>query len=134
MIALGKIDDASRIMAEFYKAKPESVPIVTTYADVATSQGDLKLARTLLEKLVEIDPYSRPGNLKLAKILWESGERDEAAKYLERIAEVSPNDVASRALLGEYYLGKSLCRAQRISGAGAGHQGRGCARALISTI
>jgi tetratricopeptide (TPR) repeat protein len=107
MIALGKVDEALTLMAEFYREKPESIPIVTTYADVAMSQGDLKRARVLLAKLVQIDPYSRPGNLRLAKILWESGERDEAAKCLERLAEVSPNDVASRALLGEYFLGKS---------------------------
>jgi tetratricopeptide (TPR) repeat protein len=40
----------------------------------------------------------------LAKILWSHGEREAAVKCLARVAKVFPVDVASRGLLGQYYL------------------------------
>ena len=69
--------------------------------------GDEKLARRLLAKVLQKEPDRQSQNMSLAKILWNSGERDAAAKCLEQVAAVDANDVPSRALLGEYYLGKS---------------------------
>jgi tetratricopeptide (TPR) repeat protein len=106
LLALGKVDDASRLMAEFHAKKPDSIPILIAYSDVAVKQGDKALARSLLEKVVEKEPYLTSANMSLASILWASGERDGAARCLERVVSVAANDVASRALLGEYYLGK----------------------------
>jgi len=65
------------------------------------------MVRVLLRKVLEKEPYLYSANLELAKVLWASGERDEAADCLRRIAEMKPADLASRALLGEYYLGKA---------------------------
>jgi Flp pilus assembly protein TadD len=107
MLALGKVDDAARLMAENYAKKPDSIPILTAYVDVAARQGDTNMVRVLSRKVLEKDPYLYSANFNLAKALWASGERDEAAKCLQRITEVRPSDLASRALLGEYFLGKS---------------------------
>jgi len=57
--------------------------------------------------VLQKEPYLRGQNMSLAKILWTAGERDAAALCLQRVATVDATDVASRALLGEYYLGKS---------------------------
>ncbi len=107
LLALGKVDDAAQLMAAYYAKKPDSIPILTAYAEVAVKQGDTNMVRVLLRKVIEKEPYDYSANFNLAKVLWASGERDEAAACLQRIAEVKPTDVASRALLGEYYLGKS---------------------------
>jgi tetratricopeptide (TPR) repeat protein len=93
-------------MAEYHEKRPDSIPILIAYSDVALKQGDKALARTLLEKVVEKEPNLVSANMSLASLLWASGERDEAARCLQRIVAVNANDVASRALLGEYYLGK----------------------------
>ncbi|HET7535588.1 MAG TPA: tetratricopeptide repeat protein, partial [Candidatus Didemnitutus sp.] len=107
LLALGKVTEAAQLMADYHTKLPDSQPITKAYAEVALKQGDDKLARGLLEKVLEKEPYLQAQNMSLAKILWAAGERDAAAKCLQRVATVYPNDVASRALLGEYYLGKA---------------------------
>jgi tetratricopeptide (TPR) repeat protein len=106
LMALGRVADAAALMAEFHAKKPDSIPILIAYSQVAVKQGDQTLARTLLEKVVEREPYLTSANMSLASMLWASGDRDEAAQCLERVVQVDANDVASRALLGEYYLAK----------------------------
>jgi tetratricopeptide (TPR) repeat protein len=106
LLAVGKVSDAAALMAQYYAKKPDSVPIMIAYSDVAVRQGDKALAKTLLEKVVEKEPFLASANLSLASVFWATGERDEAARCLERVVQVSANDVASRALLSEYYLGK----------------------------
>jgi Flp pilus assembly protein TadD len=107
LVALGKINDAARLLAEFYAKKPDSIPILEAYASVAVLQEDNRMARILLIKVLEKEPYLNSANLNLAKILWASGDRDDAAVCLQRLVEMNPSDVASRALLGQYYLDKS---------------------------
>jgi Flp pilus assembly protein TadD len=107
LFVLGKVPEAAALMADAYAKKPDSIPILTTYADVAVRQGDTATARRLLSKVVQKEPYLYAANANLAKILWAAGDRDAAAQCLERIARVSSGDVPSRALLGEYYLGKN---------------------------
>lgn len=106
LLALGRVSDAASLMAEFHAKKPDSIPILIAYSQVAVKQGDRALAKSLLAKVVEREPYLTSANMSLASMLWASGERDAAAKCLERVVQVDANDVASRALLGEYYLGK----------------------------
>ncbi|HZZ20777.1 MAG TPA: tetratricopeptide repeat protein, partial [Opitutaceae bacterium] len=106
LVSLGRIDDAEKLLAEFYAKKPDSVPILIAYSDVAVRKGDNTRAKELLRKVLTKEPYRFAANMNLAKILWASGEKDEAAACLERAAKVSSGDIPSRALLGEYYLGK----------------------------
>ena len=107
LLALGKGSEALGLMADYYGKMPGSIPLAMAYSDVAIRQGDGKLARGLLETILQKQPSLLAQNMSLAKILWTAGERDAAAKCLRRVATVYANDVPSRALLGEYYLGKS---------------------------
>jgi len=107
LLALGKISEADSLMADYYNRMPESIPIAKAYSEVVLRAGNNELARKLLTKILEKEPYLQPQNMSLAKILWDSGERDAAAKCLQRVAAVYVSDVPSHALLGEYYLGKS---------------------------
>jgi tetratricopeptide (TPR) repeat protein len=103
----GKHVEAESLLADYSVKMPDSIPIAKAYAELAIRRGNTELARPLLVKVLEKEPYLYPENMSLAKILWTSGERDEAAKCLKRVASVFASDVPSRALLGEYYLGKS---------------------------
>lgn len=107
LLALGKGSEAAKLLADYYEKMPDSMPIIKAYADVAVQLGDDKLARVLLAKVLQKEPYLQFQNMSLAKILWTAGERDEAVKCLQRVATMYVDDVASRALLGEYYLGKA---------------------------
>jgi len=107
LVALGRVGDAARLVSEYSAKKPDSIPILEAYADVAVLQGDEKAARVLLAKVLQKEPYLNSANLNMAKILWESGERDEAAVCLQRLVSMNPNDVGVRALLGQHYLDKA---------------------------
>jgi tetratricopeptide (TPR) repeat protein len=106
LVGLGRVSEAQTLIERYHALKPDSVPILIAYADVAVKTGDKTLARTLLASVVEKEPYLTSANMTLASMLWASGDRDGAAKCLERVIKVSANDIASRALLGEYYLGR----------------------------
>ena len=106
LLALGKATEAAKIMADYCVKLPDSIPLAKTYADVAVQLGDERLARQLLTKVLEKEPHLRAQNMGLAKILWTAGERDAAVNYLQRVATMYADDVPSRALLGEYFLGK----------------------------
>ncbi len=107
LLQLDRAQEAATISADYSAMKPDSQPILIAYADAVARQGDGAKTRALLTKLLEKEPYLYAQNLSLAKILWTAGERDEAAKCLRRIVQTFPNDVASRGLLGQYYLEKS---------------------------
>lgn len=108
LLAIPDLPEAQKLMAEYQAKLPESVAILTAYAEVALRQGDEKLATVLLGKILEKEPYLYTPNMSLAKILWSTGRHDEAVVCLQRIARVFPIDVASRGLLGQYYLEKAL--------------------------
>lgn len=107
LLATGQIDAADKLIEGIYARLPDSIPVLTVYADVAVRKQNRPLARALLTKLIEKEPYLQAQNMQLARILWEAGERDAAAAHLQRVAQVVARDIPSRALLGEYFLAKA---------------------------
>lgn len=107
LLADGKAPEAIQFISGYYAKTPDSIPILTSYAEAAVASGDDKTARVLLTKVVEKQPYLYAPNLSLAKILWSSGERAGAVECLRRIVKVYAVDVPSRGLLGQYYLEQS---------------------------
>ena len=107
LLALPDLAEAGKMMADYSARLPDSIPILTAYSEVAVRMGDETLAAGLLRKILEKEPYLYTPNISLAKILWSTPQREEAVKCLLRIAKVFPVDVASRGLLGQYYLEKS---------------------------
>lgn len=107
LLQLSQIQEAVAVAGEHHAKKPDSQTILLAYAEAVTRQSDESKTRTVLTKLLEKDPYLYAQNMTLAKILWTAGDRDDAAKCLERVARTFPRDVPSRALLGQFYLEKS---------------------------
>lgn len=107
LLALGKGSEAAKLMADYYEKTPDSVPIAKAFAEVALQHGDDKLARQLLSKVLQREPYLASQNMSMAKLLWTAGDHNGAVPFLQRVAIALPNDVSARALLGEYYLEKS---------------------------
>lgn len=106
-LALDRVGEAAEFFAEYHARFPDSVPIAKAYAEVLVKQEDNETAREVLAKVLELEPYLRAENMDLAQILWTAGDRDGAAACLQRVAATYSDDIPSRALLGEYYLGKA---------------------------
>lgn len=107
LLAIGNVAEAETLVAGYYKKAPDSIPLAKAYADVILRQGDDQRARPLLEKILSKEPYLPAQNMSLARIYWAAGEREAAVPCLQRVAQANSQDVPSRALLAEYYLGKA---------------------------
>ncbi|HEY4300095.1 MAG TPA: tetratricopeptide repeat protein [Candidatus Didemnitutus sp.] len=110
LLALGRGSEAAKLMADYGPRFQQSQPITKAWAEVALQQGDEKLARALLEQILAREPYLADQNMSLANLLWNAGEKDAAAKCLQRVAAARAEDFSARALLGEYFLGRNRPR------------------------
>lgn len=99
-----KFKEGLESLRRYYEAHRDSVTILTAYADLAVQAKQPALARELLTQLLAREPYLYTPNMNLANILWSAGEKAEAVVCLQRVAKVFPVDVASRGLLGQYFL------------------------------
>lgn len=107
LLALGQTEAALSLMADYYAKLPTSVPVLVSYAEVLATQKDRPEARQILTQALERQPYLVSQGMALAEILWADGEYDSAAGYLQRVAQVDAEHLASRALLAEYSLQQS---------------------------
>jgi len=107
LLGLNRIIEAVEAVESALRSHPDSVALLMIQADLAVQQGDNTRTRTLLTALLKKEPYLYTANMNLAKILWAENERAEAVVCLTRIAKAFPADVASRGLLGQYYLEKN---------------------------
>jgi tetratricopeptide (TPR) repeat protein len=104
LLALGDVNGATELIAEYAAKQPDSLPLAKAQAEVALRAGDNRLARRLLEKILQREPYLYAENMSLARLDWTAGERAAAVPRLQRAALSNPQDFAARALLGEYFL------------------------------
>jgi tetratricopeptide (TPR) repeat protein len=107
LYTLGRPAEATALLAEFHAKKPESLSLLVAYADAAVRSGDAALSRRLLVEVLQKEPDLYAANMNLARILWTAGEKDQAAVLLKKAAQGAPDDVPSRALLGQYFLARA---------------------------
>jgi cellulose synthase operon protein C len=107
LLTEGNPKEAAALLSDYHSRLPHSIPILRSYCEVAVKLKDEKLARGLLTEVLQEDPYLYMANMSMFQILWTSGEHDDAAICLQRVAKVFPGDVDSRGLLGQYYMEKS---------------------------
>jgi tetratricopeptide (TPR) repeat protein len=139
LLAQNRIAEAVEAVNRALQEHPDSVELLTLQADLAVRQHDDARARALLTALLVREPYLYSANMDLARILWAGGEKDEAARCLIRVAKAFPSDVASRGLLGQFYLERGDAAAavppleQALSQAEAGSLAREHLAALLVT-
>ncbi len=104
MLVLDQVKEAFTFVAHHYAQNPDSTDILTAYADLAVRLGNDPLAKELLSKLLQKEPYLYRANMSLAKLLWSSSEHEQAVQCVQRIVKAFPSDVASRGLLAQHYL------------------------------
>jgi Flp pilus assembly protein TadD len=106
MMSGGDDKGAAAALAPYHEKLPRSIPILLSYSEAAVRMKDDALARQLLGQVLEAEPDLYMPNMTMAQILWDSGDRDGAARHLRRVARVFPADIDARGFLGQYYLAK----------------------------
>ena len=87
--------EAVALAKRAYELEPEQPSIIDTYAWVLFLNDDPRGALQLLRKAVKLAPGNANINYHLAKVLAETGEKEEAAKMVEELL-MSNQDFASR--------------------------------------
>jgi tetratricopeptide (TPR) repeat protein len=81
---LGKYDEAEGVFRSMLEEDDEDPDLLNDYAILKDARGQIKEARKLWRRVLEVDP----GNLNALENLftktWESGERETANGYLEK--------------------------------------------------
>ena len=106
-ILMGRPADAIPMLSKYHALRPNSMPILLSYSEVAVRLKDDILARKLLAEVLRTEPDLYMPNMSMVQILWKSGEKDTAAQMLQRVAKIFTSDIDSRGLLGQYYMEKS---------------------------
>lgn len=104
---LGDSNAAAILVKEYSDKQPESIPLLTLWADLAVQAGNVSSARDGLRRILQKEPFLHDQNVSLAKLLWNTPDQDEAVACLQRVAKAFPADVPSRGQLGQYYLERS---------------------------
>ena len=79
----------------------------TILASSAKQVGLRGLARTLLQRSIEMDRYRSWGYLELARMMDEDGDRHSAISLIESYLVLVPFDTDAQSLL-DYYSGSTV--------------------------
>lgn len=91
---------AETLVTEAYELAPFSPPVQAQYATIKADAGHYEEALVAARQIVERDPGSVPGLELLARIYNFLGDEGGLVKTLEQIADVAPEVVGARVLLG----------------------------------
>jgi len=95
----GQTQRAAQMFSEGLKRFPRSVPLLLNAGVFFGEQGQLKLARDLLTKAVELAPDNPKAHRNLAVALEALGDTAGALKHLEMVLQLDPGDQAAQAEL-----------------------------------
>jgi predicted Zn-dependent protease len=102
LLELDRAGEAEEEVNRYLAARPDSIGLLTLQSELVGRRGGN--VRPLLVALLQREPYLYQPNLDLAEILSANHEDAAAVECLTRVAKAFPFDVASRAVLAEYYL------------------------------
>ena len=95
---------AGEILEELLSICPNSIRGLLAQSSSALDDGDLRLARTTLERLEALAPERRDVRTQKAALAWVDHRRDEAREILETLAASDPGDSKPTRELGRHLL------------------------------
>lgn len=98
---LERAEDEARMGLEVV---PDTTELYIELANILLKKRKFKEPMSLLEKAIELDGLSIAANRTLAELYWKSGRRKKAVDRLKVLQLILPEDISSRAMIGEYYL------------------------------
>jgi putative PEP-CTERM system TPR-repeat lipoprotein len=98
-MAEGKLEQAQLIANQLYYDIPNSVEVARMFASLSIQQQDLSAAKETLGKLLEQQQDDTMALGMLGTIAMMEGRGDEAIDYLQRLSELSPQDMSVRSML-----------------------------------
>jgi len=101
----GNSDKAAEYLLRGLKNQPDSVESLTMLAGIYLKQSKGKDAIPIYKKLLAVTGENAAASKRLASLLIESGENDEAMNILTDLAKTDPNDPLVQILLGRAQIG-----------------------------
>ena len=98
--ALGRLDEAQRLLQEGLAEQPDSPELLTELAAVLRAQGDLPNAEAAARAAIAQAPQWTPPMLRLALVLLQAGRTDEAAALAATVVGIEPGNAGGWELLG----------------------------------
>lgn len=98
-MAEGKLEQAQMIANQLYHAIPNSVEIARMFASLNIQQQDLGAAKVTLGKLLEQQEDDTMALGMLGSIAMMEGRGDEAIDYLQRLSQLSPENLQVQSML-----------------------------------
>tara|TARA_R110002049_G_scaffold53223_17_gene149032 strand:- start:4838 stop:7639 length:2802 start_codon:yes stop_codon:yes gene_type:complete len=98
-MAEGKLEQAQLIANQLYYDIPNSVEVARMFASLSIQQQDLSAAKETLGKLLEQQQEDTMALGMLGTIAMMEGKGDEAIDYLQRLSELSPQNMSVQSML-----------------------------------
>ncbi|CAA0123484.1 Beta-barrel assembly-enhancing protease [Halioglobus japonicus] len=98
-MAEGKLEQAQLIANQLYYDIPNSVEVARMFASLSIQQQDLGAAKETLGKLLEQQEEDTMALGMLGTIAMMEGKGDEAIDYLQRLSELSPQNMSVQSML-----------------------------------
>jgi tetratricopeptide (TPR) repeat protein len=92
-------DMAELLLREHLRAEPRDAAALCLLAEMSFDQGNYHIAERLLERAVELAPFSRSAQQSHARVLFRMDRAGEAVPILQRLLARQPNDAGARVLL-----------------------------------
>lgn len=102
---IGNLEKAEEYLLLGLKNQPESVESLTLLATIYLKQNKNQEAIPIYKKILSVTGDNAGDSRRLASLLIESGENDEAINILTDLAKIAPGDPISQILLGRAQLG-----------------------------
>lgn len=102
---IGNLEKAEEYLLLGLKKQPESVESLTLLATIYLKQNKNQEAIPIYKKLLSVTGDNAGDSRRLASLLIESGENNEAINILTDLAKIAPGDPISQILLGRAQLG-----------------------------
>ncbi len=88
----GKLEDAKRVTSSMLEQDANNLSALSLHASIVGSLGDLKQARQLFEKILEINPDFRSARLNLIKVDLNEGKEQQARNSMVELLKKQPDD------------------------------------------
>ena len=98
---LGRLEEAEALITERLEEVPDDHEARSAHAELLARRGRVDLAREILTAEIRTAPSAVPVLLRLGRLEWQAGRREEAARCAARVLELDDANAAALALAGE---------------------------------
>lgn len=95
-----QLDQASALLLDGLRARPDELPLILTLAELRRAEGDFTTATSLVEQVLQRDDASAAGHELLARLRFDRGDWTGALESARRAVELEPSRFDANLLVG----------------------------------